>query len=471
LGKGQILWIKNFIFTPQILAINNRRMNFLDKLLNREEKLVLQFGRHAYFINTIERNQNWEYAFKMFEQKRYLDACKSLLQYLKNTKGNNLSFRQPNNQRVNFRIIQGSKVIEGYATHDVFFANVRIAKINSPSPSFFKSVLEQNYFLKYTKYAIDDDNNLAIVYNVDQYEASPLKVFYALREMAFIADKNDDVWVTNFDELEEIATNHTYPVSQREKDLKWQYLKNRVAELENFYKNEELFIKKYPGAVAYKILDFAYSIDYLVKPEGNLMKIIEDILGVFYGSKIVDPAEKVVSMMEQVQHLKNLDKYDFDKELYLTVYSFGSPMFANHFRVAEVLASEIANIPWYLENQYFDTAVSIGKFSCGFLMYNYLLPSIDRTMLHLMVEVTEHQFFEKTDRDFELVNKGMPVKKKILQRLSKIIKEHQPHYQDIIFEPKEIRFDSMAWFVYTYLTAVVNMKHTKENSNITQLTI
>ncbi|HMP29053.1 MAG TPA: hypothetical protein PKD85_05610, partial [Saprospiraceae bacterium] len=354
-------------------------------------KLNLQFGRYSNVVNNPKRNAYWEYAFKMYEAKKYVDAYKSLLLYLENAVGDNINVTLVSKLRFNFQIIQGSKMILGTVNEDGIFVEVKVGKTPQHNFTLYHQLLEENYYRHYTKYALDTEGNICIMFQSDHASASPLKLYYALREMGISADKNDDVWVQQHGIIP-THTEHKYAASLLEHEIKYTYFKNKFDQLLDYVDLHCDFLKAYPGAHAYIILDFVLTMDYLLKPEGSLMRSFEDIYRSFSNSVFTRPEEKVAAMMQSLIPLGQIDKTLFYKEIYPTLYTFGTPEFTNHPKIAEVIHSEIQNMDWYLNNKRYEIVEAIGRYISGHLFYNYTLPSIDRDLLHLIYQVNEDHF-------------------------------------------------------------------------------
>ncbi len=440
-------------------------MNFISKLLNKKPtKLHLQFGRYSNVVNSPKRHSYWDYSFKMFEAKKYQDSYKSLLLYLENSKGDNIKLDIISKYRFNFDIIQGSKMINGKVNEDGIFLEVKIAKITAPEFGLFTNLLEENYYRHYTKYALDSDSNICLVFQSEHANASPLKIYYALREMAVSADKNDDFWIDQYASIVHSHSEHTLEASAYEKREKFLFFKKKYDELDIFIANNREFLQAYPGAHAYMMLDFVFTMDYLLKPEGTLMRIFEDMYKSFINTSFQNPADKMGVIYSYFLSIAHLDQNAFYKEIYPTIYTFGIPDFINHQRVEEIIKSETQNMAWYFANGKEEIVVSIGRYIVGYLMYNFSLPTLDREMLHLYLKVMEHSFFTLFEPDISFVKKNKINKKSILNEVSQIIKRHKEIYKEIVFDLDSVDFKNLAVFSQSYLTAVAAMSFSKELS-------
>ena len=441
-------------------------MQILKKIFNRKSApSVLQYGRHSHVVNSPQRFSYWDYSFKMYEAKRYQDAYKSLLLFLENSSGNNVTIDVESRLRFTFEIIQGSKKILGRVNESGIFCEVKVAKAALHDKELYRQLLEENYYRNHTKFGLDTENNICLLFQAEHINASPLRLYYALKEMAITADKNDDVWISQHPHILPIQSDHKLEAPQLEKQQKFEYFLKRYQDLKSYLNENDAFLTIYPGAKAYLILDFAFTIDYLLKPEGKMMRIVEDMIKSYSNQAQPDPNLKIQNMISLFNELESIDELEFYSEIYPTVYTFGTPAFTNHQSVREVISSEVQNIQWYLDNGKEEIGVAIARYIAGYLFYTYTIPSYDRELLHLLYEVSEHAFFTRFDQPQILNEFGKPSKKKVVYRIESIIKTQKETHVSLEFPMQEIDFTNCATFMRSYLYGVANLKILKEEKN------
>jgi hypothetical protein len=144
-----------------------------------------------------------------------------------------------------------------------------------PSVPVMRRLLEMNFLLYYTRYAINGDK-LCMMFDSDIETANPSKLYYGFKEMAVKADKQDDLLVQDFTSLLPVDTEHVVEIPEAEKDVKYKYMQIWIRETLDLIENVDG--DKFSGGIAYLLLALAYRIDFLIVPEGKLLLNIEKIV-------------------------------------------------------------------------------------------------------------------------------------------------------------------------------------------------
>ena len=76
--------------------------------------------------------------------------------------------------------------------------SARIAKGEQLNVGLLRRLIEHNYGLKYSRYALDAEGYITIVFDTFLLDGSPYKLYYALKEIATHADKQDDLLISEF---------------------------------------------------------------------------------------------------------------------------------------------------------------------------------------------------------------------------------------------------------------------------------
>lgn len=437
-------------------------MNILTKFFKSKIPIPeLQYGRYSNISNSAEKQGYWEYAFKMYEAKKYQDASKSLLLYIENNSGSNVIIDIESKLRFKFEVIQGSKKILGKVNETGIFCEVKVAKLLLDDYSLFQQLLEENYYRNYTKYGLDDEGNICLMFQAEHINASPLRIFYALRDMAITSDKNDDIWIGQRPGIISIHSEHKLESPLIEKQQKFEYFQTKYKDLLGYFEKNREFLTSYPGAAAYLFLDFAFTMDYLIKPEGKMMRIFEDMVRSYSNNSLTNPGMKIDNIRQIFDLLADITKEEFYNEIYPTVYTFGTPAFTNHQSVSEVIMSETQNMQWYLDNQKDEIAVAIARYIVGYLFYSFTIPSYDRELLHLAFEIAEPDFFKRFNKPSYVDESGKPNKKKILEKINLVIKNQKNSNLLIDLNIQSLDFTNLPSFLKSYLYCIANFQLTK----------
>ena len=129
-------------------------MGFFDRIFNTNDAEVdqpkIKFGRFSDAYKSDEQYAHWEKSLKLFDQKDYLKAYEHFFQYLFDEDEDNVSWTQEG-ERIDFKILQGSKLITGSIDEKLIRVETKVAKINAPGVGFMRRLVEKNYDLKYSR--------------------------------------------------------------------------------------------------------------------------------------------------------------------------------------------------------------------------------------------------------------------------------------------------------------------------------
>ena len=169
-------------------------MNFFDRLFGTVTENVpqpnIRFGRYSDSYKSKEQYTAWDESLDLFEQQSYLASFLSFFKYLRDVKENNVSFSEEKGV-INFELIQGSQKIVGVADRKKVKAEAKIAITEDLNIGFMRRLMEENFKMRYSSFALDSDNDITIVFDTSILDASPYKLYYALKEVATKADKLD----------------------------------------------------------------------------------------------------------------------------------------------------------------------------------------------------------------------------------------------------------------------------------------
>ena len=124
-----------------------------------------------------------------------------------------------------FQFYQGSKIVRGNYDSEQLHAEVTLAKMPSPNVPVMRRLLEMNFNLYYSRYALDSER-LCMRFDSDIETANPNKLYYGLKELVTKGDKQDDLLVQDFTALQTIDTDHIIEIPAEEKEIKFGGCKN-----------------------------------------------------------------------------------------------------------------------------------------------------------------------------------------------------------------------------------------------------
>jgi hypothetical protein len=427
-------------------------MSFLSRFFNSKQLSQapsIRFGRFTDLYRTPEQEEAFETALTAFANEEYLKSYAAFFAYLYHPGEQNVRIWEENNE-LRFEFFQGSKRISGYANVQKLYAEAKVAKAKTLCVGFMRRLLEDNFDLKYSRYALTPDNEIAIVFDTYTMDGSPYKLYKALQELATHADKQDDILVDEFEALQPVGIHVRRALPDREKCLKYDFIVSEIQKTFTLMDEGKLSQLQYPPAFTYLLLSLCYKLDYLTKPEGFMMETLERIHRLAYDSDGKNAAQKNQQLRKEFQTLLDRPKDKFFKEMYEVSATFGITEPVEHSKVALIIEQELPNMKWYQEQGYEQLALAVPGYIAGRCLFEFALPEPDKALLHLYFEITEAAYFESLGFPIYLKNNRLNLKA-IRKAVSDIRDRFKKNYP--LFKPdtRMLVDDSMAAFAESYL--------------------
>jgi hypothetical protein len=442
-------------------------MSFFSKLFGQNNEVEqpqpqIKFGRYTDSYKTKFQYDNWDKALDQFEEENYLESYRAFFNYLKDERENNVNFEEEDGQ-IKFEILQGSKRVIGFANKKHFKAEAKVARANKMNIGFMRRLIEQNFDLKYSRFALNDSNDILILFDTYTLDGSPYKLYYALKELATNADKQDDLLVDEFEMLNPLEISHLKNISEAEKSVKYDFTISEIKAVFEEMDNGRLNPDQYPGAMGYMLLNLSYKLDYLTKPEGFMMETLERIHRLYFTNDGNSMSKKNAILRKEFQRLLERPKEDFFKEMYEVPATFGITSPVNHDKVASVIEGELGNMDWYKDHKHFKVALAIPGYIAGHSMFQYAVPKPDRDLFHLYHQIVESDYFQKLGFTLNYYN---PQKEKFDQKgikkaIKDIVENNKEDYPDINPDLTILRFDSICNFAKSYMQMIQKMEVVK----------
>jgi hypothetical protein len=388
--------------------------------------------------------ERWNEAESLFKEKKYHESIETFFQYLRDEHADNVQLEKKNGTQ-HFSIYQGSKIIRGFYDDKVFEAEVSLASMPQPSVPVMRRLLEMNFALYYTRYALNDDR-LCMMFDSDVFTANPSKLYYGLKELATKADKQDDLLVQDFTTLLPVDTEHIVTIPEKEKEVKYHHMQRWIKETLDLI--ETVDADKYSGGIAYLLLALAYRIDFLIVPEGKLLLNLEKIVDIYFRKDDRPVTEKNQEMIEEFMKLQAKTKEDIYPYLFRSRYTFSIVMPQAHKTIADAIYNANQTISWYRENKHFEIAARISEYGIAYCQYSYSLPKPITELFQLFMMVNYPDFF--TDLGFktryyepatETFNKEA-----ILKAIEEIQEGWKSKYPEMKVREDKLRFENLMSF-------------------------
>lgn len=415
------------------------------------------FGRYTDFYKEKSKFTEWDNAIEQHQKKNYFPAIKHFFNYISDEHTENVRLEELDNEKFRFNFFQGSKKINGFVNEDGFFAESKIAHCENMSMAAMRSLLEENYHLKYCSYALDSEDNLTIVMQTDFLDGSPYKLYFGLKELATRADRRDDVLIRKFSELSPIISGHIQQINDQEKEVKYDFVQKTIKEVLASIEEDKEKLVNYPGLVSYKILSTILRIDYFVKPEGMAMEHIENIHNIFFTVNTISPGKKNSDMLNELKKILIIEKQDLFNEMYNTKSTFGNLIAGNHKRYQELYESEMKHFQWYIHNGFAKYALEIPNYIAGLLLYTYSMPLPDKYMLHILLRVLNNDFFTALGYSSLKNANGSIDKRKINSLMDEKFKSFEEAYKEIEFDDSKISYENTNSFIESYMAYIYQL--------------
>ena len=429
----------------------------LEKLFGRNKRKIepepaISFGRYSDNNKPVGKVNRWTDADNLFKEKKHTDSFDAFFDYLRDdAAGNVVHERNESNGR--FQLYQGSKIVRGSYDKEHLHAEVTLAKMPSPNVPVMRRLLEMNFNLYYSRYALDGER-LCMRFDSDIETANPNKLYYGLKELSTKADKQDDLLVQDFAMLQTTDTEHIIPIPSDEKEIKFQWLHKWIDETLSYTKTLEA--DKFSGGIAYLLLALAYRLDYLIVPEGKILHDLEKVVVIYFKKDERQTTEKNRDMMVEFEKLRNRPKEEVFEALYRSKHTFAIVMPQNYKTIADSIYNANQNMKWYRDKNHLSIAAQIAEYGIAYCQYSYSLPRPVTEFFQLFMMVNHNEYFKALgfNNEYYKAETKQFDADKIADRIKDIINTWKAKYPNLKMKMENIRYDSLVSFNVSFTTEI-----------------
>lgn len=432
-------------------------MSWIDSFFKKKtiatDSVRLKLGRYSDNDKEPYQYEAWKKALQKYESGDYVASVKSFFEYLRDDSTDNVRWQETSGG-LKFEILQGSKRITGTATAEKFSCLSRIAYADQLNVTYMRQLVEANYFLYYARYALDNDNNLTIQFDTHAVDASPYKLYAAVKEVAINADKQDDLLLDEFNtELIPLDSGSRMELSEFEKEKKYIFLRTEIEKVFLELDAGGLDVQRYPGGVAYILLSLAYRLDFLLASQGYMLDAFQRIERLYFDSSIRSTSQKNLIIRREFQQILDRTREQTEAELYDTTATFGVLLPKPHEVLVQLIDGELSNMDWYEQNGHDKVAMAIPDFIVGNALFNYTLPQPDRAFLELYYRITQSDFFKSLniEESFSDNTTGQYHAKNIKPEIKKITDKFLEKYPRLQPNTGVLDFRKPCQFARSYL--------------------
>jgi hypothetical protein len=415
----------------------------------------ISFGRYSDNNKPLEKVNRWSEADGLFKDKKIYESFDAFFDYLLDDGIQNVKHSRADNEG-SFCIYQGSKIVRGSYNKEHLKAEVTLARMATPSVPVMRRLLEMNFNLYYSRYALDSER-LCMRFDTDTFNASPSKLYYGLKELATRGDKQDDLLVQDFTILETVDTEHVTPLPDEEKEVKRRFMQKWIADVLDTIQN--LDAEKFSGGIAYLLLSLLYRIDFLISPEGKLLNEFEKIVQLYYKKDDRPVVEKNRDMIEAVKKIHAKTKEEIFPYLFRSKYTFSIAMPQTYKYVSDAIYNANQNVTWYRDNGYPFIARQITEYGISYCQYSYSLPRPVTELFLLFMMVNYSEYFAALGFKrlyYDTSNKKLN-EEGIKERIEEIEEQWKPKYPHFQFKFDSLKFTSLIAFDLSFTNGVESL--------------
>ena len=429
-----------------------------DKLFGRSRKKEeppapgpepdISFGRYSDNNKPVTKVNRWADADNLFKEKKLSESFDAFFDYLRDDNIHNVVYER-NGAEGRFHFYQGSKIVRGQFNAETLRADVTLARMPQPSVPVMRRLLEMNFNLYYSRYALENER-LCMNFDTAIETASPSKLYYGLKELSTKADKQDDLLVQDFTILESTDLDHVAAIPDSEKDIKFGFMQKWISHVLETIATVDT--DKYAGGIAYMLLALIYRIDYLVAPEGKLLHDLEKIAGIYFKKDERQLAEKNRDMILEFKKIQEKPKEEIMAYLFRSKYTFAIVSPQQYKNVADSISGATQNIAWYRDNNHPFIAQQIIEYGITYCQYSYSLPKAITELIHLFMRVNYPEFFTalgfRTYYETDTNKFDAPA---IIARIKSIQEQWKEKYPLLNFNTQNLKFDNLVNFDHSFV--------------------
>jgi hypothetical protein len=429
-----------------------------DKWFGKRKKATdpdVMFGRYSDNNKSVEKVSRWTEADALFKQQEYHKSIEVFFSYLRDDAQQNVVLER-NGTEGTFHLYQGSKIVRGRFNESQLQAEITLARMPQPSVPVMRRLLDMNFNLYYSRYALDNDR-LCMRFDSAIKTANPNKLYYGLKELAIKADKQDDLLVQEFAALQTIDTEHITTITQQEKEVKYTFMLRWIKETLEYIAS--LDADKFSGGIAYLLLTLVFRIDYLICPEGKLLSELEKIAELYYRKDEKQTLERNQGMMEGFRKVLEKSRDDVFPYLFRSKHTFAIAEPQHHKSVTDAINGAVQNLVWYRDNNFPIIANRVLEYPLTFSQYSYSLPRAMSDLIKLFMQVNCGDYFKalgfETGYYDAASNRFSDVD--IKDRIDGVIAEWKVKYPKLEFRTGNLRFDNLVNFNNSFTTEITTL--------------
>ncbi|HEY5536689.1 MAG TPA: hypothetical protein VIL99_17370 [Ignavibacteria bacterium] len=418
--------------------------------------MINMFGRFSDSFKSKEKTDFWRVAVESFENKNYFDSFRNFVKYADDDETNNIKLTD-NGSSLDIEFYQGTKLIKVKIDDEKVNAESDIAIVTKSGVAFMRRLLELNYGLYYSRFSLKD-GMIVLKFDSSIIDCSPSKFYYAIKEIALKADKQDDLLTKDFNMLQPVIEVDTIVIPENEKKIEYKFYKKWIEE--TIKTVNPLNEKSYEGGISYLLLSLVYKIDFFLLPEGNIVNELEKLSSNYFTDDGKTFIEKNNSLKDGLQKLNDEPENKVIESFYKTISAFSVLNPTNFSPILNVIKDNQKNIKYYIDNKNEKIALAIYEYIFGYCLYNYgMVKCVSHFFKLAMVLINYEYYLEITGSSGNkyFIDENKLDEKLIKDEINDEIKNSGTEYPELSFNTANLNFSSLLNFLHSFLKEIQNL--------------
>ncbi|MFM2386161.1 MAG: hypothetical protein RL660_918 [Bacteroidota bacterium] len=440
-------------------------MGFFDNIFAQRSKTkrepsvpLVQFGHYSDNNKSKQQIENWSKAEGLFHDGKYISCAEEFLQYIQDAGMSNVTYKRTGNT-LDFEIIQGSKRIHGACNDDGLKAWCQIASMQAPSTPAMRRLLELNYAMSYSRFALKDDV-LHIVMDCTDDMMHPNKLYYGLRELCLQADLQDDILLSNFSNMQQVESDHVMHNTDQQKEIKYAYFLKCIDESLSIV--EPLNPDTFSVTISYIYINLLQKLHYLLVPEGKLLEEIDRITNKYWSELEKKTSVELNQMLQKnLIALRALPKQNIIDNLYYTNGTFCRMPPPDLNKVQEVIGNCLVSMAHYRDSQQHNIANLIMEYCLTNTAYHNSMPQCLRRFVAVFMQVNHSAYCQDLGLPTVLYNveHGTFSKTEIANLLKEAVDSDIHRFPNLKFDSAALRYDNLVTFNQSFLEQLIKIDY------------
>ncbi len=435
-------------------------MSLLNIFSSKKKSKINISDPHDFFFGQyagVEKNKlqcdYFEKSIQNYKVQKFLDAFEYFFRYLRSSETENLAFTR-DKSKIDFSLIQGSKIIRGLINEQDIYAEAEIVRFADTETKVMHKLLQENYFLKYCKFAIKNN-----IYNLKFHsitsDTNPESLYSALLEMAIYADKYDDLLINEFKNMTPMNTKHIHYITGKKVNLRLSYLKKLCKDIINTTIDNKNLNRTY--VTHYKMINKLYAIDYLIAPGGTLKNKIRTLIDTSIKTDESQKHELNKKIKHDIDELLKSDETELKNDLQGIIKTFPEKEISDLSKIKNFIKQNLNKAHFFSNEYLLESRNLIMENTVVSLPYKFGMTATHEKILLILWQYYHPDFFNETSfKNIFFINNNQFNEKLIKNYISSIIRSGKKNDGNIYFDSDKLCFDNEYKFLLCFLEQFTN---------------